>query len=153
MPYEKVCKAFDALDSIGLTSRPAIREVPLEAIVNALRGAGFRFPNQTGSFIKKFGDNPIDLNVATRDEIARSIPGIGMKLASMFLRNTRKENHAVIDVHIKRYLGERGLLTKSYLQNEINLKNIAQQMGISVAELDFNIWEERRIGNRKKKDN
>jgi len=150
MPYEKVCKAFEALDSASLTNRRGIQEAPLSKIKGVLKGAGFRFPNQTGEFIKKFGDNPIDLTSATREELIAKIPGIGMKLSSMFLRNTRGEKHAVIDIHLKRFLAERGLLTNDYLKDEMSLKKIAKEMGLTIAELDFAVWEERRIGNKKK---
>jgi len=150
MPYEKVCKAFDALELADLTIREKLREAPLEKIVLVLKSTGFRFPNQTGNFLKNFGENNIDLSTAPREEIAK-IKGIGMKLASMFLRNTRGEELAVIDVHIRNFLKEHNALGKNYLESETNFKKIADQLGMKPSELDFYIWEQRRIGNRKKK--
>lgn len=72
--------------------------------------------------------------------------GIGMKLASMFLRNTRGDDYAVIDVHIRRYLEERGI-TGNYLHLENEFRKIAESQGKSVTELDLEIWNERRVGN------
>lgn len=149
-PYEKVCLAFNNLDREGLTVRKNLRKASLNKIVKILKDSGYRFYNQSAVFIKEFGKNKIDLRTATREELTK-IPGIGMKLASMFLRNTRGEDYAVIDVHLKRFLKEKGKLGKNYLENEKNLKEIAKEMGMSVAELDYLVWEERRIGNRKKK--
>lgn len=143
--------AFNALDTKGLTIRENIQRTSLFDITKTLKSVGFRFPNQTGSFIKRFGDNPIDLETADRREIVTKIPGMGMKLASMFLRNTRGETFAVLDIHIKNFLKEMGKLTENYLENEKNFFKIAEDLGVSPKELDFRIWEERRIGNRKKK--
>lgn len=151
MPYENVCVTFEALDKAGLTVRENIKKTSLGDITKLLSECPFRFPRQTGKFIKLFGDNPIDLSSATREELIAKIPGIGMKLASMFCRNTRGEQFAVIDVHIKSYLREQGKLSKSYLENEETLKEIALDLGLTVGELDFIIWENRRIGNKKKK--
>lgn len=152
MPYENVCRTFETLDKAGLTLRKNIRKASLEDIASILSSCPFRFPLQTGRYIKLFGDNPIDLASATRKELVTKIPGIGMKLASMFLRNTRGKDYAVIDIHLKRFLKEKGKLRNSYLENEKILKEIAKKKGMSVAELDFLVWEERRIGNRKRKE-
>ncbi len=149
LPYEKVCKAFEALDSKGLTTKDTIKAASLKEIVDILKSTGFRFPNQTGKFIKDFGETEIDLKTASREELTK-IKGIGMKLASMFLRDTRGEEYAVIDIHIKNFLKERGQFTNNYLKDEVTLKEIAKKMELSIAELDFIIWESRRIGNRKK---
>jgi len=150
MPYDHVCATFEALDKAGLTFRENIKGTPLSEIVKVLSNSPFRFPNQTGKFIKLFGDNPIDLSTATREELVAKIPGIGMKLSSMFLRNTRGEKYAVIDVHLKNYLAERDLLTNDYLKDELSLKKIAKEMGLTIAELDFAIWEKRRVKRKKK---
>jgi len=150
MPYEKVCRAFDALNRKDLTLRKNLKKVSLDEIVETLRKEGFRFPNQTAKFLKAFGDNPIDLSTATREELTK-IPGIGMKLASMFLRNTRGSEFAVIDVHVRNFLREHNALGKDYLESERNFKEIARKLGKTIHELDFEIWEKRRVGNRRRK--
>ena len=148
MPYEKVCKAFDNLDKFGYTTRAGIREVSERHLADCLKMTGFRFPNQTGRFIKLFGDNPIDLKYTTRDSLVKDVKGIGMKLASMFLRNTRGDQVAVIDVHIINFLKERGEYQGSYLKDEATLIKIANDNDISIHDLDFIIWEDRRVGNK-----
>lgn len=148
MSYEKVCVAFNALDQVGFTERKIIKKTSLEEIVRVLKQAGFRFPNRTGGYIKLFGNNTINLSIATREEIVTQIPGMGMKLASMFLRNTRGEKVAVLDVHIKNYLKERNLLGKKYLESEKNFLELAKKMGIPAQDLDHAIWQKNRIGNR-----
>ena len=62
----------------------------------------------------EFSNNTINLRTATRDELVKNVKGIGYKLASMFLRNTRGEEYAVMDVHTKRYLKELGYDTKEF---------------------------------------
>lgn len=108
IPYERVCVTWEALRDNNMVTRNGIRDSTLEEIVKVLKSVSFRFPNQTGGFIKEFGDNPIDLRTANRQELVKNIKGIGMKLASMFLHRTRGETYAIIDIHIKRWLEEQG---------------------------------------------
>src|SRR3989304_4425917 len=103
-PYEMVCKVFDALRESGMTTRKGIMHWREDMIEKTLKKAGYRFPKQHASRIKKFGYSSIDLRTATRKELVDDITGIGMKLASMFLRNTRGKDYAVIDVHTERWL-------------------------------------------------
>ena len=76
------------------------------------------------------------------------IKGVGMKLASMFLVRTRDAEHAIIDIHIKRWLQERDLWHNKYEEAEKNFAAEAVKMGMSVKQLDLIVWEERRIGNQ-----
>ena len=158
-PYEMVCKAFDELREMGMTTRKEIMKWREDMIENALKRAGYRFPKQHAGRIKKFGYSSIDLKTATREELVENITGIGMKLASMFLRNTRGEDHAVIDVHTERWLmGElmkthRGKIKppKTYEEKERYFKEFAKAKGKTTKELDLEIWQKMRIGNRKSK--
>jgi len=156
-PYEMVCKAFDELKEMGMTTRKEIIKWREDMIENALRRAGYRFPKQHAGRIKKFGYSSIDLRTATREELVDNITGIGMKLASMFLRNTRGEEYAVIDVHTDRWL-EKELRAfdqwkprMSYEEKEKAFINLAKIIGKTPKELDLEIWQKMRIGNRKKK--
>lgn len=149
MPYEKVCNAFNCLDTFGLTIRRHLRDTTEENLVDLLKSTGFRFPNQTAKFLKEFSVNPIDLRTASRDEIVKNVKGIGYKLASMFLRNTRGINYAVIDVHIKNYMSELGYdINKSYKELEKDFYNVAKELNLDPYTLDMEIWQNRRIGNR-----
>jgi N-glycosylase/DNA lyase len=151
-PYEKVCKAFDTLSKANMTTRLGLLNHSYAEITAALKISGHRFPNQTAKFLKGFGESNIDLRIATRDELIQNLSGIGYKLASMFLRNTRGEEYAVLDVHVKRWLEERGFDPKAqYKDLEKVFCYLAKGMGKTPYELDMEIWQERRIGNKKKK--
>ena len=157
MPYEKVCKAFNHLDKNGLTTREGIKQIFYPGkdkayIASKLQEVGYRFPNQAAEFLILFASNPIDLRTSSRDEIVKNVKGIGYKLASMFLRNTRGEEYAVLDVHIKRWLEERGFDPKAnYKDLEHIFCHLAKGMGKTPYELDMEIWQGRRIGNRRQK--
>jgi len=156
--YEMVCKAFDELKSMKMTKRKDIMKWREDMIENALKRVGYRFPKQQAGRIKDFGYNSIDLKTATREELVRDIKGVGMKLASMFLRNTRGHKYAVIDVHTDRWL-EKELKAydqwkpkMSYVAKEKAFINFAKILGKTPMELDLEIWQENRIGNRRKKN-
>jgi thermostable 8-oxoguanine DNA glycosylase len=143
MPYEKVCKAYDTLREHGLDTKQGLSSVSKERIAELLSSSGFRFPNQTANFLKGFSGNAIDLRNASRTELC-SIKGIGMKLASMFLNRTRGTQYAIIDIHIKRWLDERGLLSKNYLTSERNFIREAEKLGMTPDQLDYQIWNTNR---------
>ena len=76
-----------------------------------------------------------------------------MKLASMFLRDTRNVELAVMDVHTKRWLAEqlekRGVLYPKRYEDEENwMLQLAKEQGTTIRELDYKIWDAGRIGNR-----
>jgi N-glycosylase/DNA lyase len=150
-PYEKVCKIFDTLNKADMTTRLGLWNHTSTEIVSTLKTAGHRFPNQTTKFLKGFSESDIDLRTATRDELVRTLSGIGYKLASMFLRNTRGEEYAVLDIHVKRWLKEKGIPFKKYKDQERAFLSFARAMGKTPYELDMEIWQERRIGNKKLK--
>jgi len=143
--YTQVCRSFDALDRQGLTTRKNLKHANKAAIRRILKKSGYRFPNQTAGYLKAFAINPIDLKCATREELVESIKGIGLKLASMFVRNTRGEKVAVLDVHIRNWLRERhGKLPKSYYAQEELFLKTAKRMRQDPRLLDVNVWEARR---------
>jgi len=157
VPYEMVCRTFDELKKMKMTKRKDIMKWREDMIENALKRAGYRFPKQQAGRIKAFGYSSIDLKKATREELVRDIKGIGMKLASMFLRNTRGHQYAVIDVHTDRWI-ERELKAydqwrpkMSYEEKEKAFINFAKILGKTPMELDLEIWQKNRIGNRRKK--
>jgi len=159
VPYEMVCRTFDALKKSKMTKRRDIMKWREDMIEATLRKAGYRFPKQQAERIKAFGYSGIDLREATREELVENIKGIGMKLASMFLRNTRGEDYAVIDVHTDRWLmanlmkAYRGKVKapRTYEEKEKYFKEFAKAKGMTTKELDLEIWQKNRIGNRRKK--
>lgn len=144
--YATVCKCFDILGSFGLSLRKGLKEATEEKIEACLRSGGHRFPKQTARFLKLWGDNPIDPRTASRLELIENVKGIGWKLASMFLRNTRGERYAVIDVHIKSFMAGVGfdLAKLKYLEIEQLFLDLAKSMGEDPIELDLAIWNEYR---------
>jgi thermostable 8-oxoguanine DNA glycosylase len=155
--YEMVCKTFDALRKSKMTKRRDIMKWREDMIEYTLKKSGYRFPKQHAGRIKAFGYSGIDLRTATREELVRDIKGVGMKLASMFLRNTRGHKYAVIDVHTDRWL-EKELKAydqwkpkMSYEEKEKAFINFAKILDKTPMELDLEIWQKNRIGNRRKK--
>ena len=157
VPYEMVCRTFDALKKSKMTKRRDIMKWREDMIEATLRKAGYRFPKQQAERIKAFGYSGIDLKTVTREELVRDVKGIGMKLASMFLRNTRGHQYAVIDVHTDRWL-EKELRAfdqwkprMTYEEKEKAFIGLANILGKTPMELDLEIWQKNRIGNRRKK--
>jgi len=150
MPYEKVCKVFDYLDNMGLTTKENLRDIEERELADALKMSGHRFPNQTAKHLKGFSESEVSLRTGSRDELIQHIPGLGMKLASMFLRNTRGEPYAVLDVHVKRWLKEQGFKGGSYKKLEQDFLSKCRELGKTPYQLDMEIWQQRRIGNRRR---
>ena len=85
-----------------------------------------------------------------RDSLAISIPGLGLKEASHFLRNIRYSDRlAIIDSHVVSFLEEledvpqtnTGTITrKSYLELESRLQKICDRNGLNVSVFDMAIW-------------
>ncbi len=152
--YEMCCKAFDELKEMKMTVRKEIIKWREDMIENTLRRVGYRFPKQHAKRIKDFGYSDIDLRKATRKELVADINGIGMKLASMFLRNTRGSQYAVLDRHTLRFLdrhlevGNGIPYPKTYEEKEKLFISIAKDLGKSPMELDLEIWQRERVGNR-----
>lgn len=159
VPYEMVCKTFDALKANNMTTRREIKNYHVSDIVKVLKSAGYRFPKQHAKRLWMFGYNDINLKTASREDLVKNIKGIHYKLASMFLRNTRGLDYAVLDVHTRRwlrsYLHENSKLSTNeihkltYAEEEDYFKAIAKLLGTTTKDLDLKIWQENRVGNRK----
>lgn len=90
-----------------------------------------------------------------RTEIVRYLPGIGMKEASMFLRNIGFSYRvAILDRHVMRFLfpncccsNEKNILTpKTYLIVERQFQSLSDKIGISPCLLDSLIWQYSKRG-------
>ena len=117
---------------------------------------GYRFPNVRSEYILEARDYKKDLeNIIKsnekenelRDWIVKYIKGIGYKEASHFLRNNGYKNYAIVDFHIVDCLVKYTLIEKpkvitknKYLKIEILLKEIANKVNLSMAELDLYLW-------------
>ncbi|HEV2519366.1 MAG TPA: hypothetical protein VGX00_01930 [Thermoplasmata archaeon] len=86
-----------------------------------------------------------------RAALAMSVPGLGIKEASHFLRNVgRGSDIAVLDVHLRRFLAESGMVgpriafsgsPSSYASIEGAYTSLAFHSGLDTAALDLAIWE------------
>ncbi len=117
---------------------------------------GHRFPNARAKFIaesQKHKDNIKQILGAfsedknARNWLADNIKGLGMKEASHFLRNIGRKNVAIIDFHIVDLLVRNKLIEKSktitkkkYLEIEALLKDLADEVGMPLGELDLYLW-------------
>jgi len=87
--------------------------------------------------------------VKTRNTLAASVLGWGMKEASHFLRNIGYgDKICILDRHILRQLAEYGVIPKipqamtkgEYIQIENDMRHFAQELQIPVPALDFVFW-------------
>ncbi len=146
--YEKVCKAFDLLmDKYWRgTIRHSFFPKQEKEVAQALKGCGYRFYNQAIKHIlANTWISSTYLRNCSRRDMIKDCLGIGYKLASMFLRNTRGANYAVIDTHILWFLGEAGVNVKlPYPELERKFLYLAKQLDKTAYELDMEIWQSRR---------
>ena len=84
-----------------------------------------------------------------RDQVLIAVPGFGMKEASHFLRNIGVLNLAILDRHIFKHLAHLGIIPeipknaptrKRYLDIEEAWHQFANEVGISLDELDLLFW-------------
>ncbi|MHA1309942.1 MAG: N-glycosylase/DNA lyase [Candidatus Helarchaeota archaeon] len=126
-------------------------------IITKLRSLGYRYPNLRGKYIieaRKIIDKLNDIinslkGQELRNWFVQNIKGLGYKEASHFLRNIGFTDFAIIDFHIIDILVKNKLIEKptskslskrKYLEIESVLKNLADQLGITLAELDLYLW-------------
>ena len=90
-----------------------------------------------------------------RSEIAHTFPGMGLKQASMFLRNIGAcKNLSVIDVHVLHYLHAchgwevDALTPKRYLEAEDILRGDALRYGVALNVFDAVVWAATRALKR-----
>jgi hypothetical protein len=92
-------------------------------------------------------DHPFDLRTASVERI-EEIPGVGPKTSRFFVVHTRPDvEHAVIDVHIGRWLRELGYTppkgVSEYAYLEQCFLQEAKKRGKTIADLDLEIWRSR----------
>lgn len=127
-----------------------------EQLARKFKTLGYRFPNLRANYIiesrkikdlleieLKNNDNGHDL----RDWIVKNIKGLGYKESSHFLRNIGYNNYAIIDFHIVDLLVKHDLIEKPktltkkrYLEIETLLKKLANELKLTLAELDLYLW-------------
>lgn len=77
-----------------------------------------------------------------RELLVKHVKGFGMKAASHFLRNIGKQDVAILDTHIFKFLECNSPKTKrAYLRMEERLCSIAENNELTVGSLDLIIWK------------
>lgn len=69
VPYEMVCKAFDALEKNKMVTRKQLASWFEGDIAQVLKKSGYRFPNQHAARLAEFADNTINLQTCSRQEL------------------------------------------------------------------------------------
>ncbi|MCC5994284.1 MAG: N-glycosylase/DNA lyase [Candidatus Aenigmarchaeota archaeon] len=127
-----------------------------EQLSQRLRELGYRFYNKRAEYIVE-ARNKINLlekilktknEFEVREKLVENFRGIGWKEASHFLRNIGYKNFAIIDRHVLRTLKDfrivekipKSLNKKTYLDIEDKLREMANKLKISLAELDFYLF-------------
>ncbi len=123
---------------------------------DALRKAGVRFYNRKAEYVKGAFDNFDKVLKALQMDSFKArrklleIKGLGYKEASHFLRNVGRDDVAIIDRHILRWLVENEYLpeipamtARRYLEIEKILLEIAEERGVTLAELDLLLWAQK----------
>ncbi len=85
-----------------------------------------------------------------RNVLIKHIDGVGMKLSSHLMRNVGMPGLAILDVHVLKCLYKRGLIETSkptldraaYQKIEKIMREYAEDVGITVEQLDFLMWSE-----------
>jgi N-glycosylase/DNA lyase len=127
-----------------------------EELSKKLKELGYRFYNKRAEYIIE-ARNKIDLleeilkmnnEFEIREKLVENFKGIGLKEASHFLRNLGYKNFAIIDRHVLKTLKEFGFIEKiqkslnkkNYLEIENKLRELANKLKMSLAELDFYLF-------------
>lgn len=107
----------------------------------------------SNSSIKEILEKSIS-DVQIRNFLAKTIPGIGIKESSHFLRNVGYSNSlAIIDIHVLNFLKQNHFVNPSdipyltesrYEKLEIILQNLAEFHGLDLGILDLAIWHRMR---------
>lgn len=124
-------------------------------VENVLKSSRIRFYRRKTEYItnsiQKFNliVNILDGDTyRVREWLVGNVRGLGYKEASHFLRNIGRDDVAIIDRHIIRYLHgnsyideiPRNLSKRVYLELEGILERIADRCSLSLAELDLYLW-------------
>ncbi|NVM03793.1 MAG: N-glycosylase/DNA lyase [Candidatus Helarchaeota archaeon] len=147
---EMCIRVQDEIDDGFLT----LQEVDL---AKRLKEVGYRFYNKRANYIevsRKYKDDIKEIvesyekESELRDWLVKNIKGLGYKEASHFLRNIGFKGLAIIDFHIIDLLIKQKLIDKKpkslsktkYLEIESILKKIAEELNLTLGELDLYLW-------------
>jgi N-glycosylase/DNA lyase len=115
-----------------------------------------RFHNHKGEYLNLARENwrnifnnlKMDNSENLREWLVENIKGHGLKESSHFLRNTGRENLAILDRHILRCLNKlkvideipKSLTKKKYFEIENKFREYGNKIGIKMDKLDLLFW-------------
>ncbi|MBS3112055.1 N-glycosylase/DNA lyase [Candidatus Woesearchaeota archaeon] len=124
----------------------------LEEIRETIKRNKHRFHNNKGSYIvdarnyKSIKKIIVSLN-NPREWLVKNIKGLGYKEASHFLRNVGYFDYSILDRHIINLMADNGRIEKpkkinkkGYLEIEKEFRKIADEVKMSLGELDLYMW-------------
>ena len=154
MPYEKVVNTYEHLRKNKINNFNSIKKIEYQSLYLILKQSGFRFPRQVAMYLKEnaYHLNGKKLQVMTRNEIVKECRGFVYKLPILFYNIIHPNNqiYAIIDVHVDRYLKRQGCNESNYIKKEKFLKVLAEKEKKTLEQLDWEIWNGNRIGNKKR---
>ena len=147
-----------------------LREILRSPVMVDGRAVKYRFPNAKAKQIAAARENIYGSGISLREildgysepselrtALVNLVPGLGMKQASMYLRNVSNSFElAVIDVHVLRYMNVLDLAKKvpptisktQYLVKENMLIKYAEKFGYPVGCVDYAIWIVMRVARK-----
>ena len=154
--YSSAHKGQQCVDA--LCDNNLLTESDLEEVGSTLRSLGHRFAERRAEYIveaRRLADT-LKSTIQSFDDIkearawlAKSIKGLGWKESSHFLRNVGYFDVAIIDRHILSNMrehgiipddGKKGLTKRKYLEYERILERMADDVGMSLGEMDLYLW-------------
>lgn len=173
VPQSKAIKAEEAIDYLrkqNFYSKPLALSQVLEALTGRVRFHPTKAQRLIDAkalfFDSLFWDDTCSrygsycaVSAAAKDTTLQNIRnfligrinGMGMKLASHFMRNVGMPGLAILDVHVIDGLKKRGIVNieklgpsrTEYLQIEEKMKVYAKKVGITLDELDLLLWSQK----------
>jgi len=175
--FEELCFCLLTPQSSAVAAGRAISELAERSLLlkgsapsieAVLRRCGVRFPRNKSRYIvetRRLLDSPTREGrilerllssqgqdpVGLRDDLVKTVRGMGYKEASHFLRNIGYSGLAILDRHILRTLRRAGVIERVptalsrsvYLEIEEKFKRYAQSLGIPPDCLDLVMWSAR----------
>ena len=127
----------------------------LEELRTTLKALGHRFYSKRAEYIveaRKYAESLKDTVTElgehrAREWLVKNVKGIGYKEASHFLRNVGYFDLAILDRHILSVLEEndivkkpKTLTRKRYLEIESKMRELANEVEMSLGKLDLYLW-------------
>ena len=162
--YEMAEKALSRIESSGLLQDDwwEMQQVEeFESLILDVLSLGYRFPKirarQIAGIRDSLANHPLYERLwmardarSLRQALVVSLPGVGPKQASMFLRNVgHSHDLAILDTHVLQYLEMQELIAQkqinigsvsAYERTELIATEYANMLGYPVGYLDWAIW-------------